>query len=447
MMMEWTNIGMFFLMDSVGDFLGRFGHLWLETFIMAPFFMLLFIVFTWPLKLVASRSKNYHTIMRCRDIANVILFILIAWLIYYVLGRNLWPQSFNDPFFFLRDMFHSLSIAVLLVVPAYYCALKGLRQTPFYGEEHVPYLRYFILFLRSFKDDEKYEKSEEKLMQALSKLFHPYAIGKPDVLLPPQGAKRIYVGEGWKELVIGLQEKAPVILQRINMTDNFLWEFDQCVQNDYLNKVIFWVTDYFDYDAFQQMVMEKYGLWFPRLFEEEKKTEKLFYKLEDGNYRILTLKEKADYELLADTYMKDHPELTEKFHECFYGHDFSVWSILKRNKRDPLLPEGVDKWDWMACLFPQFYVLCHSTKQKWWLFIITVILLMMINDLNVFGLLFIGPMLLLGMNGRALSWLSHRWESREWFEHCYKRDNRFTFILGIVFWVFQLGKALAWLIL
>jgi len=446
-MIAYTHIGMILWLDSVRDFLGRFGQVWLETFIMAPFFLLMFIVLTWPLKMIATRSRNYNTIARCRNWANIILLFMIGGLIYQVLFKNLWPEGSANPWIYARDMIHSFVISILLLVPAYQLAHKGLRQTPFYNEYHASYLKYFILFLRSFKDDEKYEKNEEKLMKSLSKLFHPYAIGKPDVLLPPQGAKRIYVGESWKEVVTDLQEKSPVILQRINMTDNFLWEFDQCVQHGYLNKVIYWVVDINDYDDFQAMLAEKYGLLFPRLFKSEEKEEFLFYKMPDGEFKILTLKGKKDYEQLADTYLQDHPELLDKNAEYFYGHNFSAWDILTRSKKDPLIPAGIEKWDWVACLFPQFFVLCHSVKQKWVLYIVIVILLMMINDLNLIGLLFFFSMLAMGQNGRSLAWLSHHWESREWFERCYERDNKSTKIFGIIFVVLQLAKAVAWVVL
>ena len=344
----------------------------------------------------------------------------------------------------MEDVLLSFSIAVLLLVPLYQIMHKYIGRQRFYSEEHERYLKYFILFLRSFKDDDKWAKSEEKLMRSLKKLFNPYAIGRPNELIPPRGAKRIYVGDGWKGVVISLQRRAPVILQRINMTDNFLWEFDQCVQHGYLDKVIFWVTDFDDYDEFQEMVAKRYGLWFPRLFEE-KNTELLFYRSGEEGFRIYPLRTKAKYKRLTEEYLKDHPELKEKHQEYFYGRDLSVWSILKASKPDPQLPEGICKWDWMAFLFPQFYVVCHSTKKKWWLYLISVILLLMFIDLNLLGLLYLFPMILLGRNGRELSWLSHRWESSDWFETCYRKNNKIVLTLGITFWVAQILTFLFWI--
>ena len=444
MILEALGFGEFLLEDRVGDFLKTFASAWLNGFVMVPLFLVLYWILSLPLKIMATRVKSYKQAMRLRSISDTILFFMICLLIYGSLLDDVFESSQADPWDYKEDVLLSFSLAVLLLVPLYQIMHKYLGRQRFYSEEHETYLKYFILFLRSFKDDDKWAKSEKKLMGALKKLFHPYAIGRPNELIPPHGAKRIYVGDGWKGVVISLQRRAPVILQRINMTENFLWEFDQCVQHGYLDKVIFWVTDFNDYDEFQEMVAKRYGLWFPRLFEE-KNTELLFYRRGEEGFRIYPLRTKAKYKQLTDEYLKDHPELEEKLYNYFYGRDLSVWSILKATKQDPQLPEGICRWDWMAFFFPQFYVMCHSTKKKWWLYLISVILLLMFIDLNPFGLLYLCPMILLGKNGRELSWLSHRWESSDWFETCYRQSNKMVLILGITFWVAQVLTFLFWI--
>ena len=393
---------------------------------------------------MASRAKSYKSAMRLRSLGDMILFVMICLMIYDILLSDVFDSSQADPWDYTEDVLLSFSIATLLLVPLYQLVHKYIGRQTFYSEDHERYLKYFILFLRSFKDDDKWERSEKKLMKALKILFHPYAIGRPNELIPPHGAKRIYVGNAWRGLVISLQRRAPVILQRINMTDNFLWEFDQCVQHGYLDKVIFWVTDFDEYDEFQAMVAERYGIWFPRLFEE-KHTELLFYRRGEEGFRIYPLRVKADYKRLTKEYLKDHPELMEKHQSYFYGRNLSLWDILKTTKSDPQLPEGISRWDWMAFFFPQFYVMCHSTKQKWWFYLISVILLLMFIDLNPFGLLYLCPMILLGRNGRELSWLSHHWESSDWFEVCYRQSNKIVLILGIMFWVAQVLTFLFWI--
>ena len=432
--------------SPISRFFRDFGEAYVGGFVLVPLYLVLFWLITWPLKMVAVHSKNYKWAMRSRDLSDIILFVLIGYMIYDILLEGVLDSRQTELYPQMRDILLSLTMSVLLIVPLYQLIHKWLGRQPFYNEEHTQYLQHFILFLRSFKDDEKYKKSEKKLMVALKDLFHPYAIGKPDELMPPQGAKRIYVGEHWQELVIELQRKAPVILQRINMTDNFLWEFDQCVQNGYLGKVIFWVADYDDYERFQQMVTERYGMWFPRLFKDPK-AETLFYQKDDGTYEIYPLKEDKDYKAFASHYMSLHPQLTEQCAEYLYGREKSAGAVLKRREPDPQLPEGIEGWDWMACLFPQFYVVCHALKSKWTLYFLTVVLLLLLVGLSPFGLLYLLPMAALGKNGRALSWLSHRWESRAWFEKNYKRDNQITLVLGIAFWVLQLLLMLSWLVL
>lgn len=434
------------LQSPISRFFGDFAEAFFGGLIRVPFYLILFWLITLPLKFVASHSKNYKWAMRSRTIGDLILYALIAYMVYNLLLEGVLDSRQAGLYPQIRDILLSLSMVVLLLVPIYQLIHKWLGRQPFYSEEHAQYLQYFILFLRSFKDDEKYKESEKKLMEALKEVFHPYAIGKPDELMPPQGAKRIYVGDHWKELVIELQSKAPVILQRINMTDNFLWEFDQCVQNGYLGKVIFWVADYDDYENFQQMVTERYGMWFPRLFKDPK-VEILFFQKADGTFEIYPLKENKDYKAFASHYMSLHPQLTVQNAEYLYGREKTAGEVLKRTASDPQLSLGIERWDWMACLFPQFYAVCHALNNKWSLYFLSVVLLLLLVGFSPFGLLYLLPMAALGKNGRALSWLSHRWESRAWFEKNYQRDNQITFALGITFWILQLILLLSWLVM
>ena len=434
------------LESPISRFFGDFAGAFVGGLIRVPFYLLLFWLISWPLKLVASHSKNYKWAMRSRALGNLILYVLIGYMVYDILLEEVLESMHIELYPQIREILLSLSMTVLLIIPIYQLIHKWLGRQSFYSEEHSQYLQYFILFLRSFKDDERYKKSEKKLMVALKEIFHPYAIGRPDELMPPQGAKRIYVGEGWQELVIELQQKAPVILQRINMTDNFLWEFDQCVQNCYLGKVIFWVADYDDYESFQEMVTERYGMWFPRLFKDPK-VETLFYQKDDGTFEIYPLKDANDYKAFASHYMSLHPQLTVQNADYLYSREKPAGQVLKRTEPDPQFPQGIEEWDWMACLFPQFYAVCHALKNKWTLYFLSVVLLLLFIGLSPFGLLYLLPMYALGKNGRTLSWLSHRWESRAWFEKNYKRDNQITMVLGISFWLLQLLLLLSWLIM
>jgi hypothetical protein len=193
------------------------------------------------------------------------------------------------------------------------------------------------------------------------------------------------------------------------------------------------------------LVAERYGMWFPHLFKDPK-AETLFYQKEDGTFEIYTLKENTDYKAFASHYLSQHPQLTSQHAAYLYGREKTAGQLIKRKEPDPQLPEGIEGWDWMGCLFPQFYVLCHAVKSRWSLYFLSVVLLLLFVGLSPLGVLYLLPMLALGKNGRALTWLSHRWESRSWFEKNYKRNNQITLALGIAYWLLQLSVWISWLI-
>jgi len=407
------------------------------TLLMAAFTVVLtFFILSFPLRLLIVYSKNYKIAIRCRMIADWLLFFIIIVVLFQTFSGTVQLSLLIVP---EKDMFWAGIIssysALMLIVPFYYLVNRLVNRVDFYSDTHVPYLDYFILYLRSFKDD-KHKKSEKKLIKSLARLYYPFAIGKPDEFMPQRGAKRIYVGDNWQEVVIGLQQKAPLILQRVNISESFLWEFDQCVKGGYLQKVLFWVADYEEYEQFRGLIASKYGLLFPDL-DKKASEEQLFYYLPDGSFRVYPLSGKHDYKSFARNYLtKDHPEHAEKYSSYLYGR--SGWKRLLLALRftyDKMIPEGVNQWSWAAFWFPEFYLICQPIKYRFWWFLvmITIIVYSALGFVPVgIGALFMFIMVLtLAKNGRTITWVSQRWESVAYFDKRVRERNILVVILGI----------------
>lgn len=115
-------------------------------------------------------------------------------------------------------------------------------------------LRYnepFILYLRSFIDDNKGQKfvdpvlseaktEEENLISVLSEVAPVYCIGSPEDRYTPFGAQRIYVAEHqWKEKVLEMAKYAKGVVLRLGETNNFWWEVEMCLKTIDKDKLLF----------------------------------------------------------------------------------------------------------------------------------------------------------------------------------------------------------------
>lgn len=97
----------------------------------------------------------------------------------------------------------------------------------------------YILFLRGFGSDiysESYQEkkknkdvfSEHNLIKRLSLLYSCFAIGRPEELAAPSGAKRIYLDDRtWQEDVKGYMQKAKGIVILLTDKPNCIWEIVQ----------------------------------------------------------------------------------------------------------------------------------------------------------------------------------------------------------------------------
>jgi len=406
--------------------------------------VLAFLLLSLPFRLIIYYSKNYKLAIFSRKVSQWILMFATIWGALYlvnffsvILNAESYASGEIDVY---RQRFLPICFMVMFILPLYYVLSVGLGKQDFYRSNHVQYLRYFILYLRSFKDDKRRDPSQIRLMKTLKKIYTPYAIGQPDEFMPPRGAKRIYAGDEWQEVVVKLQHDAPIILQRINISEGYLWEFEQCVEHGYLHKVIFWVTDFKQYEAFRKLALEDYGIEFPVL-QQQGVEEQVFYLCGDGSYRIIPLKDKKSYDELIALHRQDHPELEQQHRSYFWKRDSNLLKEAFDYRYDPQLMPGINRMSWVGLLFPKYYLICHHIRWR-----VPIYLLLAgiqaaeaLYPLSFVSLTIVRIVtnvllaLVLCRNGRRLVWLSERWESKEYYEKVYRRNTWLAVIFGIIF--------------
>lgn len=397
--------------------------------------MLCFFILSFPLRLLIVYSKNYQIAMRCRMLADWMLVGIIVIVIFNGLSASTWYSETISPnkdtfWFAVRNTY----AALMTVVPFYYIMLRLTNRVEFYSDKHVKYLQYFILYLRRFKDDKRYKKSEKKLMHALKRLYFPFAIGKPDEFMPQRGAKRIYVGKNWQDIVIELQQKAPLILQRVNMSESYLWEFEQSVKGGHLKKVLFWVADYAEYEEFRRFADEKYHLQLPLLNAMD--CEQVFYLMPDGEFRVYALDSSDAYHDLAEIYAKEHPDHLAEYGQYLYGRrNIDLLRLACSPVYDKRIMPGVNGWSWAGFFFPDFYIICHTIKYRFLIYLLFISLPLLANVGGITNfqtsLITLAFMFAMGANGRTLSWASYKWESLAYFEKWYRSKNVLVVVLGV----------------
>ena len=119
--------------------------------------------------------------------------------------------------------------------------------------------RDYVLFLRGFQTDNYLSElyldrmtgdyfSEHRFMQRLSILYNAYAIGRPEELINPSGASRIYLdNETWQSDVSDLMNKAKCIVILVNDKPNCLWEIAQT--DSMIKKTVFLINKRTNFDV------------------------------------------------------------------------------------------------------------------------------------------------------------------------------------------------------
>ena len=419
--------------------------------------LLWYLILSLPFRLIIYYTSNYKLAIRCRKVSHWILVFCTLFCAFQLV--NIFSFLVNYKSFFsgefdsYRQMFLPMSFMLMFIIPLFYILSSLLGKLDFYSTEQVPYLRYFILYLRSFKEDSRKNQCERRLMNALRKIYQPYAIGQPNEFMPPRGAKRIYAGDDWQQAVLRMQREAPIILQRVNISEGYLWEFDQCVEHGYLEKVIFWVTDYKQYDSFRRYAKEEYALDFPELHQQQEE-EQVFYLREDGTFRIILLDSKKAYDELIALHRQDHQHHLEENLSYFWKRDSNLLKEALDPRYDPKLMPGINRMSWVGLLFPKYYLICHRIRYRIPLYLLFV-------SIHVVESIFPASLAWLTLlrfitnvalayvfcrNGRRLVWLSERWESKEYYEKVYRQNTIWAVLFGILFnilWIWGASSGVA----
>ncbi len=404
--------------------------------------LIVFLFLTLPLRLLIYYAKSYRLVILSRQIADWVLLGLTVIATFGAASSVFYqPLVPNDNIF--AKYIAPASAAFILSVPYFYILSKLVGRRPFYTKKHLANLDYFIVYLRSFNDDRKEKKLKRRMTKALSDWFPVYAIGKPDEFMPPPGAKRIYVDDDWQEIVQDMIKRSKIILQRINTSDNYLWEFEQCYKWNYFQKSVFWVDNIEEYHAFRSTIKHRFGLDFPWL--EDRKCHVVFYLLPDLSFRIIYLTVEADYEHFRYQFEHDHAEIFAANYDYLYGRKEKFQQLIKFGS-DRIIPKEAQGWSWIAFWCPEYYLIFQRIKHRLLLFFIFTTLEGILFGINfqidnlfrlvVFRLFL--AMIPLGANGKKMVWLSHHWESIRYYQQEERILSKLAAIMTIayvLFWI------------
>ena len=392
--------------------------------------LIIFLVISIPLRIIISYSHNYTVAKYSRIASHVLMICLISIgcipVIFHGLKSNA-HLSYN---------IGAIVGGIFLIVPIYHFgeSLFGIKRL--YDAKHIKYMDSFILYLRSFKDDKKKILDEFRILCLFQNYFKVFEVGRPNEFYPSNNcAQHLYIGENWKENVLTMMDKAVFILMRINTTDNYLWEFEQCHSKKLLDKVIFWITDLQEYKRFCAITYKKYKLELPPI---EKDNSVMYYM--HGRFKQYCIKNKKESILFANDLYEDKT-LYSSHRTYFYGKKNKLRAFLNF-KKCAININVVKSWNTIAFLFPALYTIFSNIKHKNKIYFGILFL-----DFSVFVFLFmVGVMLaqtfiekkvdfdipnypfllvfyclcliirvvlayLFGKNGDLLVWLSENWES------------------------------------
>lgn len=307
-------------------------------------------------------------------------------------------------------------IAICLLIPLIWNFWKSEFMPNFFPSSHIDYMKYFVLYLRSFNDDKRNKKWDRKLMSCLYTFFCPFAIGKPNDIKSYGGsALRIFVGDDWKDRVLDMMEKTPIILLRVSDTENFFWEFEQCTLNNYIDKSLLWVSDVHSYKSFKEKASTKHNIALPS--EEDVIDNCVIYR-EGDKFTIFPLGKDSSYDEFAKKY-GEYRGLTTTYSDYFAGRDKSLLKTFFTWKRDPDMMDGVQKWSWTAFLIPEFYIVFQRFPNRNILYLILVLLSIILLPFRIILMIY------MGRNAKKIVWLKEKWESLDYFNriheiNCYK---------------------------
>lgn len=392
-------------------------------------------------------TTNYKALLFCRRFLDAsFYFVCILYSVFIVLlyssltllvGDN--PEK--------TAICWSAVIGIYCMLPLLFRFWKWLFHIKFYHSSHIKNLEKFILYLRSFKDDKKKTLTEYKLMDFLSKkIYVPFAVGRPNEMKPSSHTIPLYIGDDWKNKVEEMMQKAPLILLRVSDTEHFLWELGTCITQKHFLKSLFWVTDPKAYMFFKKHCFETYGLSFP---EMENISKNCVVYLHNNEFQVYHLSNKKSYKAFS---MKIFEVFNLKTDDYFFKRNKKL-SLLFRLHYDKKVSIGIQRWDWTAFFFPEFYLMFHhfGWMRLYVLLIIegcamaSLFLLCVLLKLSLYSLpakiliwtVVITSRLLLmylcGKNARTIEWYEEKWESVSYFNKISYINNIKTLAYALVF--------------
>jgi hypothetical protein len=229
-----------------------------------------------------------------------------------------------------------------------------------------------------------------------------------------------------------LAHKAKFVLLKVSGTENFIWEVKFCMQNIELDNLIFFCTSDMQtaYTSDQALKKEIFSIDIPNYESSSSKNFFVYFKngitiLEDYSFGQI-----SSIENFVIRFLDDHPELNEENERLLKrkkGLFFKMLSI----KKDRYMEKDLQKWSWGAFAFGGIYGFFNNyswplliSKFILSLFVIPGIFLLATAGVNEdnssFGIICLPIFLLVqflgGCNGRKISWLSKRWEGKEYFD-------------------------------
>jgi len=206
--------------------------------------------------------KTYRLLLKCEKLIFAVLAIIGTFCIFEIVcdllnlrGTSLPDNYFSSPvFWMIFGLCESYYILLMMSNTAYSPISKVTSLTVHDVKDN------YILFLRGFGCDNylnmSYQEkkqlksvfSEHQFVKRISSVMRSYAIGRPEELLNPSGADRIYLNnDTWKSDVSELMEKAKGIVILINDKPNCIWEI---IQSEKMRrKVLYIVNNRFKYES------------------------------------------------------------------------------------------------------------------------------------------------------------------------------------------------------
>jgi hypothetical protein len=197
-----------------------------------------------------------------------IVLRLTAWLMFLV-GGGIELAGFAGVVIVVSKATHNMRATIYLsgavaAVAAIvgYLATRWSRRIDILGRQHLSQIidaphqlqpESFVLYLRSFQDDQARQSiewkymgdeanriqnlllssltEEEQLVAALKPIGPVVALGRPGEALPLVGARRIYeADEAWRDTVLELMKKARLVVLALGPGNGLVWELLQAVQ-------------------------------------------------------------------------------------------------------------------------------------------------------------------------------------------------------------------------